>query len=131
MRVLSWHVAIALLLLQAASAFVGQHAHSLDLPNRVALCASKPPLSSQEEQAQSQLTGAGSKDANKGLQIAVLAAVPVLWGTYTPSVKYMSALGSAVQPPGLIFNAACYVISGFALWASIAVAAAGRKLTGE
>eukprot|EP00953_Heterococcus_sp_UTEX-ZZ885_P033323 17345-Heterococcus_DN1.PRE.1 len=125
MRVLSWHVAIALLLLQAASAFVGQHARSLGLSNRVALCASKPPLSSQEEQAQSQLTGAGSKDANKGLQIAVLAAVPVLWGTYTPSVKYMSA----VQPPGLIFNAACYVISGFALWTSIAVAAASRKAT--
>jgi hypothetical protein len=126
MRVLSWHVAIALLLLQAASAFVGQHARSLGHSNRVALCASKPPLSSQEEQAQSQLTSAGSKDANKGLQIAVLAAVPVLWGTYTPSVKYLS-----VQPPGLIFNAACYVISGFALWTSIAVAAASRKPTGE
>jgi hypothetical protein len=131
MRALCWHKAIALLLPHIVSAFVGQHARSLALPNRLTLHASKPPRSSQKEQVQSQLADAENRDINKGLQIAVLAAVPVLWGTYTPSIKYMSALGNAVQPPGLIFNAACYVISGVALWTSIAVAAASRKPTGQ
>ena len=121
------------MLLQDVSAFLCQPL-APGVANSLTTLYAKSPLGSSDlkEKAQLQLADATvGSNGNKSLQVAVLAAVPVLWGTYTPSVKFMSALDAAVQPPGLIFNAACYVISGAALWASIAVAAASKKLTGE
>ncbi|CAN0596829.1 unnamed protein product, partial [Ectocarpus sp. 12 AP-2014] len=41
--------------------------------------------------------------------LLVLATVPLVWGTYAPSVKYLYQMGES--PPGLLFNFACYVVS--------------------
>ncbi|KAG5185940.1 hypothetical protein JKP88DRAFT_254620 [Tribonema minus] len=66
------------------------------------------------EEAQQQRTGAPGLPS-RAAALAVLATVPCVWGTYTPSVKFMESLGPLVQPPGLFFNAACYLVSGAVL----------------
>lgn len=41
--------------------------------------------------------------------LLLLATVPLVWGTYGPSVKLMYQMGES--PPGLLFNFACYAVS--------------------
>jgi len=55
------------------------------------------------------------------LQVAALAAVPVVWGTYGASVKAM--YGLAHPPPEVLFNTLCYVVSSSTLLAGAALAA--------
>lgn len=46
----------------------------------------------------------------KGLFL--LATVPLVWGTYAPSVKYMYEMSDgAASPPGLLFNFSSYVVA--------------------
>ncbi|CAM9994726.1 unnamed protein product [Ascophyllum nodosum] len=39
----------------------------------------------------------------------LLATVPLVWGTYGPSVKYLYQMGDST--PGLFFNLSCYLVS--------------------
>ncbi|CBN78017.1 conserved unknown protein [Ectocarpus siliculosus] len=61
--------------------------------------------------------------------LLVLATVPLVWGTYAPSVKYLYQMGES--PPGLLFNFACYVVSvlTFAAVASLNTARRHRTAT--
>lgn len=55
----------------------------------------------------------GSSPSSKKLTerggLLLLATVPLVWGTYGPSVKLMYQMGES--PPGLLFNFACYAVS--------------------
>lgn len=46
------------------------------------------------------------------LGYAVLATVPLAWGTYTPVVQYVQALAV----PGFVFSAAYYCVAAITLW---------------
>lgn len=70
----------------------------------------------------------GAHSARRGL--LVLASVPLVWGTYAPSVKYMYEMGEDLSPPGLLFNFACYLVSALAL-AGAAWVNSVRVLDGE
>ncbi|CAM9089866.1 unnamed protein product [Scytosiphon promiscuus] len=50
----------------------------------------------------------GNKLTERG-GLLLLATVPLVWGTYSPSVKYLYQMGES--PPGLLFNFACYAVS--------------------
>lgn len=41
--------------------------------------------------------------------LLLLATVPLVWGTYGPSVKYLYQMGDST--PGLVFNFGCYLVS--------------------
>lgn len=41
--------------------------------------------------------------------LLLLSTVPLVWGTYAPSVKYLYQMGEST--PGLVFNFACYAVS--------------------
>lgn len=41
--------------------------------------------------------------------LLLLSTVPLVWGTYGPSVKYLYQMGEPT--PGLVFNLGCYVVS--------------------
>ena len=41
--------------------------------------------------------------------LLLLSTVPLVWGTYAPSVKYLYQMGEST--PGLVFNLACYGVS--------------------
>ena len=41
--------------------------------------------------------------------LLLLSTVPLVWGTYAPSVKYLYQM--AESTPGLVFNLACYAVS--------------------
>lgn len=45
--------------------------------------------------------------------LLLLSTVPLVWGTYGPSVKYLYQMGEPT--PGLVFNFGCYVVSVFTL----------------
>lgn len=57
--------------------------------------------------------GGGSPPSSKKLTerggLLLLATVPLVWGTYGPSVKLLYQMGES--PPGLLFNFACYAVS--------------------
>eukprot|EP00903_Cladosiphon_okamuranus_P011719 g11021.t1 len=56
--------------------------------------------------------GASSPSSKKLTErggLLLLATVPLVWGTYGPSVKLMYQMGES--PPGLLFNFACYAVS--------------------
>lgn len=50
-----------------------------------------------------------SKNLTERGGLLLLSTVPLVWGTYAPSVKYLYQMGDS--PPGLLFNFACYVVS--------------------
>lgn len=50
----------------------------------------------------------GNKLTERG-GLLLLATVPLVWGTYSPTVKYLYQAGES--PPGLLFNFACYAVS--------------------
>lgn len=58
-------------------------------------------------------SSSSSSSHSKGLTerrgLLLLSTVPLVWGTYAPSVKYLYQMGDS--PPGLLFNFACYVVS--------------------
>ena len=45
----------------------------------------------------------------RGLRVAALVTVPVVWGTYAPAVRYV--FQQPVPPPGVVFSAAYYVVA--------------------
>lgn len=49
--------------------------------------------------------------------LLLLSTVPLVWGTYGPSVKYLYDMGgdAVASPPGLVFNFACCVVSALTL----------------
>lgn len=54
-------------------------------------------------------TSTGSKEFSRRSGLLLLATVPLVWGTYAPSVKYLYQAAEAV--PGLVFNFGCYLVS--------------------
>ncbi|CAM9601241.1 unnamed protein product [Chrysoparadoxa australica] len=58
----------------------------------------------------------------------LLASVPLVWGTYGPSVKRMYDM-SASAPPGLFFNLACYMVAAPSLWLGALIAKNNRKVS--
>lgn len=66
--------------------------------------------------------------ARRGLFL--LATVPLVWGTYAPSVKYVYDLGDGLSPPALIFNFGCYMFSAATL-AGAAWVRSVQNLSGE
>lgn len=72
----------------------------------------------------------GSSPSSKNLTerggLLLLATVPLVWGTYGPSVKLLYQMGES--PPGLLFNFACYAVSvmTFAAVASVSRAKGQR-----
>lgn len=62
----------------------------------------------------------------KGLLI--LATVPLVWGTYGPSVKYLYQMGEST--PALLFNFGCYLVSAASL-AAVAWFNNARRSGGE
>lgn len=75
--------------------------------------------------------GGGSSPSSKKLTerggLLLLATVPLVWGTYGPSVKLLYQMGES--PPGLLFNFACYAVSvmTFAAVASFSRANKGQR----
>ena len=59
--------------------------------------------------------------------LLVLSTVPLVWGTYGPSVKYLYQMGEST--PGLVFNFACYAVSVLTL-AAVAGINNARKREG-
>lgn len=51
----------------------------------------------------------GKKQLTERGGLLLLCTVPLVWGTYGPSVKFLYQMGES--PPGLLFNFACYVVS--------------------
>lgn len=76
--------------------------------------------------------GAASSDKLRGRSdrggLLLLATVPLVWGTYGPSVKYMYQMGDG--PPGLVFNFGCYLVS-VATFAAVAWVNGVRRRMGE
>lgn len=62
--------------------------------------------------------------------LLLLATVPLVWGTYAPSVKYMYDLGEEFSPPGLVFNLGSYLVSALTLTGAAWIYSA-RNLDGE
>eukprot|EP00904_Undaria_pinnatifida_P007480 jgi/Undpi1/3862/HiC_scaffold_16.g07230.m1 len=60
--------------------------------------------------------------------LLVLSTVPLVWGTYGPSVKYLYQMGEST--PGLVFNFACYAVSVLTL-AAVAGINNARKREGD
>ena len=58
----------------------------------------------------------------------LLATVPLVWGTYGPSVKYLYQMGDST--PGLFFNLSCYLVSA-AFLTAIAWVNDARRHRGE
>ncbi|CAM9288585.1 unnamed protein product [Discosporangium mesarthrocarpum] len=60
--------------------------------------------------------------------LLVLSTVPLVWGTYAPSVKYLydSSIGDG-SPPGLIFNLGCYLVSALTLTAASSIKDRAKK----
>lgn len=54
-------------------------------------------------------SSSSSRDLTERRGLLLLSTVPLVWGTYAPSVKYLYQMGDS--PPGLLFNFACYVVS--------------------
>lgn len=70
------------------------------------------------------------QDATKNLQdYAILAIVPIVWGSYSPLVKGLYSAAEVIAPPPLIFNLLSYFISSVALAVAgyIAQISNGRK----
>lgn len=83
--------------------------------------------------ADSSAVGASAQeeDAPRGRSnrsgLLLLSTVPLVWGTYAPSVKYLYQMGEST--PGLVFNFACYAVSVLTL-AVVAGISSARKRKG-
>lgn len=74
------------------------------------------PMSVDKKSAHVEEKNQNSRDGKmKGLLL--LTTVPLVWGTYAPSVKYLYEWrgDSILSPPGLVFNFACYSVSALTL----------------
>lgn len=60
--------------------------------------------------------------------LLLLATVPLVWGTYGPSVKYLYQMGEST--PALLFNFGCYLVSAASL-ATVAWFNDARRSGGE
>lgn len=70
-----------------------------------------------------------SKKLTERAGLLLLATVPLVWGTYGPSVKLLYQMGES--PPGLLFNFACYAVSVMTFAAVSSFSSAKGKRPGE
>ena len=74
--------------------------------------ADRPDIVAAPQHADNEGYGGSSPSSKKLTErggLLLLATVPLVWGTYGPSVKLLYQMGES--PPGLLFNFACYAVS--------------------
>lgn len=92
--------------------------HDFNIAEGDATTTSEQGISPQHEPP----TAGGVRSNRSGLLL--LSTVPLVWGTYAPSVKYLYQMGDST--PGLVFNFACYVVSVLT-FALVAAANSARR----
>ena len=72
------------------------------------------------------------QDATKNLKdYAILAIVPIVWGSYSPLVKGLYSAAEVIAPPPLIFNLLSYFVSSVALAVAGYIANASKGTKGD